>query len=86
MKYIIKNCPAMEAYCTCGKYYDYDKQISTRCKDITDCLLKRIADELNIIECGQYNNNKCELNGFDCCEGESKRKILQLLEIEEVDE
>lgn len=85
MKYIITNCPAIEAYCTCGKCYDWDKQISTRCKDITDCVLKRIVDELReaCIDCSSIKRvtyTQCKyLNNCKTA------KILQLLEIEEVE-
>lgn len=72
MKYIIKNCPAIEAYCTCGKYYDYNKQISTRCKDITDCTQKRIVNEC-----------KWETNIDVECRGDLAERILSELEIEE---
>ena len=79
--YIVRNCPAMEAYCTCGKYYDNDKQISTRCKDITDCVLKRIVEFVKWRD-EESVCNSCGL-GIPHRKEEFQR-ILNMLEIEEV--
>lgn len=67
MSYIIKNCPCYD--------YDYEECLNTprdvykNCYDISDCLLKKIAD-------------KCKEHPFiDCACGDD---ILQLFDIEEV--
>lgn len=77
-KYIIKNCPAIEAYYICGKYCK-----RTYCKDVTDCLLKSIADlckdEKSKGFCITRYGIKEPISegyGFAC-------RILQLLKIEE---
>lgn len=96
-KYIIKNCPACYNYD--GKYGcedNHDEQgRDVYCEKIDNCLLKRILELCNgIIEQRQeidfdniwghsYSDSEIsELNG-QC---KMARKILNLLEIEEVNE
>lgn len=74
MKYIITNCPAIEPYCTCAKYYDSHKQISTRCKDITDCVMKRIVERHNLYEFNYPVNQAIQM---------LTQNIKNMLEIEE---
>ena len=96
MKYIIKNCPAV--YIFKGGYscnnLDYDEHIF--CKDIPDCLLKRIIELCKNIECDVLVNTKINNKGTKnrcgamdnmplCCEVIVKKEILNLLEIEEVE-
>lgn len=69
MKYIIKNCPAFtEEDNRYGLCFDDYNGYCKPCKDITDCLLKRIVDvcrEQNL----KYDTTACS--------------VLELLEIEE---
>lgn len=65
MKYIIKNCGCNPA---CDECY-------IRCKDITDCVMKRIVDK-----CKDMASDE-DFHAYDFA-----KEILQLLEIEEVDE
>ena len=92
MTYIIKNCPAfknevIKTYLTLGvkqfKNVCSAERKETNCKDITDCLLKRI------VEMCDSNTTKVLHEGetFKLIEGNRLgSKILELLEIEEVDE
>ena len=68
-KYIIKNCGCNPA---CDECY-------TRCKDITDCLLKRIVndckEQLNGLKIGVYTLNDILANN-----------ILKMLDIEEIEQ
>lgn len=75
MKYVIRNCGCNSA---CDECY-------TRCKDITDCLLKQIVElcrEQITIECN-IDGKKQVLNAY--YHTHLGEKILELLEIEEVD-
>lgn len=70
-KYIIKNCPAcLEFTKLCDSSSVSDK--ASMCKDITDCLLKRIVNEC-----------KWETNIDVECRGDLAERILSELEIEE---
>ena len=45
-KYIVKNCPA---YTANGGYYDCWCNQDTWCKNVDDCLMKRIIDEASTL-------------------------------------
>ena len=80
MKYIIKNCPARfnkvngEQGCT-----DNLKKLCLDCHEVSDCLLKRIVELCKI-----YKNMNATTTG-DYARREVALKILNLLEIEEVE-
>lgn len=85
MKYIIKNCPAITQM---TKLCDNACPEVTMCKDITDCLLKRIVNEckMNMSDGDlkyilEHKNNE----GIIWLTDSSKAilNILKLLEIEE---
>lgn len=83
-KYIIRNCNTFNGYCNWCR----DKQ--KHCKDITDCLLKQIAENLRQVAyachcdscdgCGYYNG--C---GDTECGTYQALKSLELLDIQEVE-
>ena len=89
MKMIIKNCPAITQM---TKLCDNACPEVTMCKDISDCLLKRIVNECQeIIKQRQeidfddiwgHSYSDCELSELN---GQCKmaRKILRMLDIEE---
>lgn len=83
MKYIIKkcNCLILGACCAPNANRLY-------CKDITDCTLKRIVEICRNDNCNILNNNECFMykNDAECCNLLFRRKMLELLEIEKVDE
>ena len=70
MKYIIKNCNCFILGACCSPNAD-----RVYCKDITDCLLKRIVEL-----CKDMASDE------DSYAYDFAKEILQLLEIEEVDE
>ena len=77
MKYIIKNCPAIMKSMVCVN----DKH-SNLCQDITDCVLKRIA------EICDNNGSKIlydsEIKKLKFFQGDkSANEILELLDMEE---
>ena len=84
MKYIIKNCPNylpeffFLGACKCEKGSSINGKYIDNCKDVTDCILKQIAE-------------KCKENkyvGYGAIEFENPlySEIMQMLEIEEVNE
>lgn len=73
MKYIIKNSPAITKSTVC-----VDDKYSNLCQDITDCLMKQIAKLCNDV----LEQETDPLNSFEMS---FAQKILQLLEIEEVE-
>lgn len=87
MKYIIKNCPAL--FTSKGKtFLDCCNEPSKKtCKDITDCLLKRIVEKLKPLQIITFEHG---IKGMFIAETKVELKqvseILKLLEIEEVDE
>lgn len=90
-KYIIKNC---------DNYTNFDEDWTCRstiqnrkgcycCKDITDCVMKRIVEITKGYEkaCGKHcDKNRKENNCGKHCNAYKIRQILELLEIEEVDD
>lgn len=86
MKYIIKNCPNFIAEymffdpCKCEKSSSINGVYQDYCKDINDCLLKRIV-ELCKSTCRKRCTNDCLGTRKHCGYGQ----ILNLLEIEEVE-
>lgn len=90
MKYVIKNCPAILPM---TKLCDSENMEipSDYCKDITDCLLKRIVEKckMNMPDDGfKYVLEHKNDEGIIWLTDSAKAilNILQLLEIEEVDE
>lgn len=82
MKYIIKNCPC---YIEQEPYGNTCCQLYT-CESDIDCLLKRIVDECKketIINCNIDGKEQVLKAHYHTHIGD---KILELLEIEEVDE
>lgn len=84
-KYIIKNCPAFNNYCNWCR----DKQ--KHCKDITDCILKKIYENLKQVAIsGQCDN--CDGVGYynGCGDAEcgmyQALKSIELLETEDKNE
>ena len=67
-KHIIWNCPANNTFWGCRG----DKKLKRHCKDITDCVLKRIANEC-----------KWETSIDVNVRGDLAERILSELEIEE---
>ena len=80
MKYIIKNCPNMtivkgqDLMC-----FDVEKMHGVPCQNRTDCVIKRIVESCNDVL-------EQETDPLNSSEMSFARKILQLLEIEEVNE
>jgi len=72
MKYIIKNCGCNPA---CDECY-------VSCKDITDCVMKKIVDELRKEACTGIDCSWC-MNKCNFEKVTFSKKILELLEIEE---
>lgn len=78
MKYVIKNCNCYGFGDTCLS----NNADRLYCKDITDCLLKRIVDE-----CKDYKLIAYEGEFYKLIQENAKAKeILELLELEEVDD
>jgi hypothetical protein len=84
-KYIIKNCPNYDDYFnpneTCRKKY------SQYCQDCTDCIMKQIV-ELAKGHTELCKNCKQQIKECDCndiCNAYRLNKILQLLDIQEVE-
>ena len=86
-KYIIKNCPAVYIFksgYSCNNL-DYDEH--KFCKDVTDCLLKRIVELCNKIKPLEISSAQKQLTNVWADRGYVlAQDILNLLEIEEVDE
>lgn len=87
MKYIIKNC---------DNYTNFDEDWTCRstiqnrkgcycCKNITDCLLKRIADKLNCFWCDAVGKSYDEEEN-QAYINQKIANIFDLFEIEENDE
>lgn len=74
-KYTVHNCPANNTFWGCRG----DKKLKRHCKDIPNCLLKQIVKLCNDV----LEQETDPLNSFEMS---FAQKILQLLEIEEVDE
>lgn len=86
MKYIVRNCPAFtEDDNRYGLCFDDYNGYCKPCKDITECLLKRIVNELRNDDCDILYNGNCFMykNHAECCNLLLSEKILELLEIEE---
>lgn len=87
MKYIIKNCPVFnKKHQICNK-----KSKVVSCKDITDCVMKQIVENLKTYlqdnTCDNCNGIGYDTNCQDTsCGNYQCHQILELLEIEEVDE
>ena len=76
MRYIIKNCECFYLNACCGTNTN-----RLYCKDITRCVMKQIvAEEINI------NDEDAPTNAYAMGRAVVAEKILELLEIEEVDE
>lgn len=73
MKYIIKNCPAINDR-LCKLEYDL-----THCVDVSDCIIKQIIELCNDVL-------EQETDPLNSSEMSFARKILDLLEIEEANE
>lgn len=74
-KYIIKNCPAITKSTVC-----VNDKYSNLCKDITDCVMKRIVElcDTNVSKVLYDGENIKLIKGNDLAV-----EILELLEIEE---
>ena len=88
-KYVIKNCPKLAntnrrigtIFDTCDGI-DYDTDEFEYCKDISDCLIKRIVEL-----CNRNIDRVYYLDGKKIMQGQKLAvDILEQLEIEEVDE
>ena len=88
MKYIIKNCPCYNKDYSCQSKNNI---IGKYCKDIADCLLKRIVEKCKYqsaefddkIKNGNYHD---KYKFFKSGRSDAGKEVLQLLEIEQVDE
>lgn len=78
-KYVIKNCPAYSDYCEEIKSYE--------CQDCTDCVMKQIVElakgHTELCRNCEQQIKECDCN--DICNAYRLNKILQLLQIEEVE-
>lgn len=87
MKYIIKNCPAVYLFkngYSCNNL-DYDEH--KFCKDIPDCLLKRIAELCKKIKPLEISSAQKQLTNVWADRGYMLAvELLNLLEIEEFNE
>ena len=77
-KYIIRNCPAIQ-YNTCEKY--------GMCQDCTDCVMKQIVElaKGHTELCKNCEQQIKECDCSDICNAYRLDKILELLDIEEVE-
>ena len=93
-KMIIRNCPcyAKGIFCKGGDIiddgcadYTLDKDSLICCADRTDCVMKQIVELLKNIDCPCcYKGDGCD-NCTTAGQKELAKKILQLLQIEEVE-
>ena len=78
-KYVIKNCPAYSDYCEEIKSYE--------CQDCTNCVMKQIVElakgHTELCRNCEQQIKECDCN--DICNAYRLNKILQLLQIEEVE-
>jgi len=84
MKYIIKNCPAL-----CFRLKDNpecNKSLFIACKDISDCLFKRIVEKAKHMQ-NEWSEELLKYPDkykyFKSGRSDAGREILQMLEIEE---
>lgn len=81
-KYVIKNCPCFEDE---GTFYNcVNERIEGDCQDCTDCILKQIV-ELAKGNIGTCANCEAEPPCDNICDTYRLNKILQLLDIQEVE-
>ena len=91
-RYIVRNCPAL--FTSKDKTFLNDccnEPCKSQCKDITNCLMKQIVE--NLKTCIQDNTcDNCDGVGYydGCqdvkCGDYQARKCLELLEVEKVDD
>lgn len=86
MKYIVRNCPALTDQGECYQGSVFMGTAFKECQERSDCLLKQIVNELKNDNCDILNNGNCFMykNDAECCNLFLSKKILGLLEIEEV--
>jgi len=85
---IIRNCPACQIEPSCCTEWHLKNGEWKDCENINDCLLKRIVEKCKSTDCGALvENTKCGNFDFDgvCCEIATKKDILQMLDIQEVE-
>ena len=88
MSYIVRNCPAILKTTLICDDFSGSRCTARPCKDITDCVMKQIVE--NLKTCLQDNTcDNCDGIGYydGCqdvkCGDYQARKSLELLEIEE---
>lgn len=90
-KYVIKNCPNLtKSYYSTGEVVHNQCGLTddNLCQDCTDCVMKQIAENLNLVT---YQCTNCDGCGYyeDCkdveCGTYQALKSLELLDIQEVE-